>query len=355
MQFQGTYFDGITSAGQTAQLTADARSVCVSWSGGEQVIGTEDIRVEAALGSVPRRVSWGADDYFISEDHTALDALAQFRGDRGLSYWVSRLEANFSGVAVAVMFTLATLVLFGLYGIPRITASIAHQLPLTVSAQMAQSTMTNLTPLLQESELTESRQQQLRSYFSEHERTDAPAVDVHFRRARSFVGPNALTLSGTTVVFTDAIVELLQNDQQLLAVFLHELGHARMRHVEQTLLQSAGWAVLLTFITGDIGGVGELALTLPFAIGQSAYTREFERQADAFAVAELQRLGIDPEVFAQALEELERSHEGEFDAESGDTEHSDASEAVHRKLLEYLASHPITADRIAAIRGVPSS
>ena len=153
------------------------------------------------------------------------------------------------------------------------------------------------------------------------------------------------------MVFTDAIVEFLQDDQQLLAVFLHELGHARMRHVEQTLLQSAGWAVLLTFITGDIGGVGELALTLPFAIGQSAYTREFERQADAFAVAELQRLGIDPEVFAQALEELERSHEGE----SGDTEHSDASDAVHRKLLEYLASHPITADRIAAIRGIPSS
>ena len=29
-------------------------------------------------------------------------------------------------------------------------------------------------------------------------------------------------------------------------------------------------------------------------------------------------------------------------------------ETVHRKLLEYLA-HPITADRIAAIRGVPSS
>ena len=68
MQFQGTYFDGITGGGQTAQLTADARSVCVSWSGGEQVIGTEDIRVEAALGSVPRRVSWGADDYFISSD-----------------------------------------------------------------------------------------------------------------------------------------------------------------------------------------------------------------------------------------------------------------------------------------------
>ena len=229
MQLQGTYFDGITSVGQTAQLTADARSVRVSWSGGERALAIQDLRVEAALGSLPRSVSWGADDYLISDDHATLDALAQLRGERGWSFWVSRLEANLSGVAVAVMFTLATLVLFGLYGIPRITASIAHQLPLAVSAQMAQSTMTNLASLLQESELTESRQQQLRLYFSDHERTDAPSVDVHFRRARSFVGPNALTLSGTTVVFTDAIVELLQDDQQLLAVFLHELGHARMR------------------------------------------------------------------------------------------------------------------------------
>ena len=172
----------------------------------------EDIRVEAALGSVPSRVSWGAVDFFISEDLAALDDLAQFRRDRGLSFWVSRLEANFSGVAVAVMFTLATLVLFGLYGIPRITASIAHQLPLTVSAQMAQSTMTNLTPLLQESELTESRQQQLRSYFSEHERTDVPVVDVHFGSRR--LG-RMHHLSGTTVVFTDAIVELLQRSAAL--------------------------------------------------------------------------------------------------------------------------------------------
>ena len=355
MQLKGTYFDGATSVGQHAQLTVDTRSIRVSWGDGERLVAFSDVQVESALGSVPRKVLWGADDYFVSEDQANLNTLAKRSGSQGLSFLVARLEANFRGVAAAVMITVATLVLFAVYGIPRITASIAHQLPLAVSAQMAQSTLINLAPLLQASELTEARKQQLRAYFSDHERADAPAVDVHFRRARSFVGPNALTLSGTTVVFTDAIVELLQDDQQLLAVFLHELGHARMRHVEQTLLQSVSWAVLLTFITGDIGGVGELALTLPFAIGQSAYSREFERQADAFAVAELQRLDINSEVLAQALEQLERSHKERSDAEPSGTEQNDETIGMRRRLLEYLASHPITADRIAAIRGIPTS
>ena len=354
MQFQGIYFDGVTSLGKPAQLTADAHFIRLSWSDDERVVELNAIQVEAALGSVPRKVLWGADDYFVSDDQAQLDALAKLSGSRGLSYGLARLESNFSGVALAAVITLASLVFFALYGIPRMTAAIAQQLPLAVSAQMAQSTLTNLSPLLQQSELTEVRKQQLRSYFSEHERADSPAVDVHFRQAGAFVGANALTLSGTTVVFTDAIVELLRDDQQLLAVFLHELGHARMRHVEQTVLQSAGWAVLLTFITGDIGGVGELVLTLPFAVGQSAYSREFERQADAFAVAELRRLGIDPEVFAQALERLELSRNSVTDSAATAIEQDDDINRVHRKLLEYLASHPITADRIAAVRGVPS-
>ena len=93
---------------------------------------------------------------------------------------------------------------------------------------------------------------------------------------------------------------------------------------------------------------------MSFAVGQSAYSREFERQADAFAVAELRRLGIDPEVFAQALERLELSRNSVADSAASATEQDEDINKVHRKLLEYLASHPITADRIAAVRGVPS-
>ena len=55
-------------------------------------------------------------------------------------------------------------------------------------------------------------------------------------------------------------------------------------------------------------------------------------------------------MFAQALEELERSHSGEPD-ESNDESLTDKSLKVQRSILEFLASHPVTEDRIAAIRG----
>ena len=355
MLLEGTYFDGVNSVGWPVQVTLDGSSIKVAWPDGQRIISLADVAVEPALGSVPRRVHWGATDYLISDDQVSLDSLATHCRAGGVGYYIARLESSFSGVVMAVAITLSALVVLAVYGVPRFSASIAHQLPLAVSAQLAETTLANLATLLRESELPATRKQQLRAYFAQHDLADAPPVAVHFRRTPAFVGPNALTLSGSTVVFTDAIVELMSDDEQLLAVFLHELGHARLRHVEQTLLQSASWAVLLTFVTGDMGGVSELVLTLPFAVGQSAYSREHERQADAFAVAQLQALGIDPEVFAQALEQLERSHREGSEAEPPDAEATDKTNGVNRTLLEFLSSHPITSDRIAAIRAVKAS
>ena len=347
MQLNGQYYDGVTSSGHDAQLSLVGHTVTLVWAGGRHTVDVGDLSFEAALGSLPRKVSWGTPAHFVSDDHAALKQLTAASGEVSAAGWIGRLEASFTSVAIAAVSCVAFLVLMAVYAVPAATSSIAEQLPVSVSQQMADTTLANLDQFLDPSQLESARKQQLRTYFENHGGDD---VEVFFRREERFVGANALTLSGTTVVFTDAIVELMKKDEQLLAVFLHELGHARLRHVEQTLLQSVGWAVLLTFITGDIGGVGELVLTLPLTVGQAAYSREFEREADAFAVAELQRLGIDPDVFAQALEELERSHSGEPD-ESNDESLTDKSLKVQRSILEFLASHPVTEDRIAAIRG----
>ena len=346
MQFNGQYFDGITSIGHEAQLSLVGHTVTVTWTGGRQSFDAGDLSVEAPLGSLPRKVRWGTSAHFVSDDQAALSQLAEVNGSKKSASWISRLEASFTSVAVAAVCCMALLALAAIYGVPAATSSIAEQLPTSVSRQMAATTLANLDQIFSPSKLETSRQQQLEKYFAAHGGDD---VEVFFRREERFVGANALTLSGTTVVFTDAIVNLLEKDEQLLAVFLHELGHARLRHVEQTLLQSVGWAVLLTFITGDVGGVGELLLTLPLTAGQAAYSRQFEREADAFAVAELQRHGLNPEALAQALEELERSHNGEPEG-ADDESLTDKSLRVQRSILEFLASHPVTAERIAAIR-----
>ena len=221
---------------------------------------------------------------------------------------------------------------------------------------------------------------------------------MYFRKAQR-VGANAFTLSQTTVVFTDDLVQLTSDDEELLAVYFHELGHARLLHVERSILQSVAWAVVLTMITGDIGGVGELVLALPLTLGQAAYSRKHEREADEFAIVELKALGISPLKLATMLDRIEASHgvshedelsisldlkspesperterpesislgpqvEGSANKDSQGADVSNAREGLvensndakdeesnfSRSFLELLSSHPITSERKAYIR-----
>ena len=192
---------------------------------------------------------------------------------------------------------------------------------------------------------------------------------------------------------TDDLVQLTSDDEELLAVYFHELGHARLLHVERSILQSVAWAVVLTMITGDIGGVGELVLALPLTLGQAAYSRKHEREADEFAIVELKALGISPLKLATMLDRIEASHgvshedelsisldlkspespesislgpqvEGSANKDSQGAGVSNAREDLaenpndakdeesnfSRSLLELLSSHPITSERKAYIR-----
>ena len=280
---------------------------------------------------------------------------------------------------------------------PKLAEATAYILPESVSAKLANSTLEKLDLALDDSALPDERQAQLRAFFLARGEID----ELYFRKAQR-VGANAFTLSQTTVVFTDDLVQLTSDDEELLAVYFHELGHARLLHVERSILQSVAWAVVLTMITGDIGGVGELVLALPLTLGQAAYSRKHEREADEFAIVELKALGISPFKLATMLDRIEASHgvshedelsisldlkspespesperterpesislgpqvEGSANKDSQGADVSNAREGLvenpndakdeesnfSRSLLELLSSHPITSERKAYIR-----
>ncbi|MEM7080896.1 MAG: M48 family metallopeptidase, partial [Pseudomonadota bacterium] len=222
----------------------------------------------------------------------------------------------------------------------------------SVSEQLGQTTLAKLDQVLEPSELPKETQQQVRELLGQYAQVETIAL----RKAES-VGPNAFTLSATTVVVTDELVELLTPDE-LVAVFWHEVGHAKLKHVERNILQSSAWVVLLTMISGDATGAAELVLTLPVMVGQMAYSREMELEADSFAVGALSQSDVSPLALASALEKLEAFHRSEGE----DEETEDAAETVDdtpppaedddgfaRRLLEYFSTHPATEERIEEI------
>ncbi|MEZ5289434.1 MAG: M48 family metallopeptidase, partial [Vicinamibacterales bacterium] len=117
--------------------------------------------------------------------------------------------------------------------------------------------------------------------------------------------PNALALPGGAIVLLDELVTLSANDDEIVAVLAHEVGHVVERHTMRQLLQTSAAGVLLAALVGDVVSVTSYAAALPTFLLNASYSRAFEREADQFAVRALDRMGIDRRRFLEALERLE--------------------------------------------------
>jgi predicted Zn-dependent protease len=106
---------------------------------------------------------------------------------------------------------------------------------------------------------------------------------------------------------TDQLAGFSLDFSEITAVLAHEVGHVRLRHGLRTLLQGAGLAALISTLAGDAAAITSIAVTLPTVLLQSGYSREFEDEADTFALARLKEIGISPRAFADILDRLEKA------------------------------------------------
>jgi Zn-dependent protease with chaperone function len=147
------------------------------------------------------------------------------------------------------------------------------------------------------------------------------------------VGPNAFALPSGTIVFTDEMVRLAKHDDELLAVLAHEIGHIVHRHAMRRVIQDSLLSFALLAITGDISGSSELFLALPVLLTELAYSREFEREADRYALDYLRSRNTSPLHFARLMRRVEQKIAPNAKGTIG-------------KLSSYLSTHPMTEERL---------
>ena len=148
---------------------------------------------------------------------------------------------------------------------------------------------------------------------------------------RSWTDPNAFAIPGGTVVVTDQMLALMSTDDEFSAVIAHEIGHLEKRHGIRSVLQQGGAWMVLGLLVGDTSGLSAIATALPVTLVDSAYSRNFEREADTYAFARMQQLRISPGAFAKLMRKMQaQAALGEANA------------------LKYFSSHPPTDERIEA-------
>ena len=347
----GTWFDGGRSKGSPARLRWSAVAVAVVTDEGLHVsVDREKLQVSSPLPGTPTRIEFGGKESFVTEDGDGVERLRETLAlTPGLA---NRVERHMPAVVAAAALVVAMLAGLAFWGVPALAARLAVTVPEEISAQVSAALMSQLDVFLEPSGIAPERRRELEQYFRSHGEVET----IEFREAGIF-GANAVTLGATMIAFSDEIVELAESDEELLAVYFHELGHARLRHVEQNVFRASAWLVMITVLTGDIGAVGELLVGLPLSVGLAANSRDFEREADAYAVDRLIEADLSPIHLATILQKLEAHHlrrdsENSTGGDSGRTRAANSEEEgpYSRSPLDYLSSHPPTAERVAYVR-----
>lgn len=341
----GDYFDGRHSRPVKAELHASSAFVSVR-GGGQELVppnAWEGVEVSARLGDTPRFLRFADGAKFETADNAAIDALLRERGGHD---WLHHLESRLRYVALGVAVVVAFVWSLVHYGIPAFAERVAFALPAETARQLDRHVLAMLDEhLLEPSTLTPAERQRLERRFAAVISGVDPRyrIDVAFRSAAGSIGPNALALPSGTVVFTDELVRLAANDDELLAVLAHEIGHVVRRHGLRQAIQGSLLSAAAVLIVGDLSSVSSMVTALPVILTELGYSREFEREADAHAVAVLQEQAVGVEAFASVLRRLDQALRCK---EAAPCEaHPDDG-----RWTSYLATHPPTAERLRWIR-----
>ena len=292
----------------------------------------DELQFSERLGRIPRRVTFPDGAVCEIDDHAALErALRLSRADGGgKGAWLHALESRWRWAILALVLSVG-LVYFAIDdGIPWLSARVAPGIPGTVRLQLGEQALATLDETsFETSELPEDRRETLRRRFGQVVEWAAlpGTARVEFRKAPG-IGANALALPGGIVVVTDALVELAGNDEEVVAVMAHEVGHLAHLHGMRQVLQNTGISVVVVAVTGDVSW---LATTIPTTLLAAKYSRAFERDADRFAREYMDAAGIDRRHFVALLERMIRQEGG-------------------GRAPAFLASHPGFEERAAAFR-----
>lgn len=321
------YFDGQVLKGTPVNVHSDA---------GQLVFFIDDTKHAIALSSIKRPESFGNAPIVLELPNGASLEFDRESSLNTLKCWKVLSLSWFEKVQYhPTQWLLISLVSIafaaGLYvkGLPILSKWIAFATPQATISELMGDVLTELDgfifdPSKLDDATKATHQQQLNLLIAG--KAELSHVKLAFRSSK--IGPNAFALPDGTIVLSDELLNALP-PETIPGVLAHELGHVELRHMTRRLLQHAMVGSLIASFSGD---VSVLISTLGTQLVAQHYSREFELEADLFAIELFAKQGRD-------LAALELLHEKLASMNDGASRNS-----------SYLDSHPGANERIQLIR-----
>jgi len=332
--FEAAFYDGQTSKPHPVHVRLDS-------DGGDLLIEGHDvdrrrfplemIKVSPRVGNTPRFIQLTDGASLEVTENDVIDQLAPDLPGGRFHLAQYQLESKLRWILA----TLALTLVFGWaaieHGVPYLAKKAAFAMPREVDETLGEGALVSLDQLVfKPTTLASDHRARLQEGFDRMvalSDLEPGRIKLEFR-ASPVIGANAIALPSGTVVMTDELVQLAQNDDEVLAVLAHEIGHIRHRHSLRGVLQSSTVALTVASLTGDLTSLTSLSATLPTLLVELKYSRAFELEADDYAIDMLRDIDIAPETLGDILIRLT---------------------ADMPELPPYFKSHPSSPERAARI------
>ena len=336
------YFDGRSARAQAVTLRWHGQQLRIRGDAIDRDVPAHALRWSERTRHGPRVAHIAGGGSLQARDGAAWDAWRR-SGGRSESLVVSA-QQSWRWVLVSVTGLGLLLAALVVWGIPALSRAALLVIPHSVDRGIGETTLAGLDQhILQPSTLAPGLQQRVRDGFElalkRQAGAGAPTHTLVFRSSR--IGPNAFALPGGTIVMTDQLAQLFEADAAVLTgVLAHELGHVQHRHGMRMVVQASVIGLVSSLVLGDFSTVLAGA---PVLLGQQSYSRDAEREADAYSAVVLKAAGISPAVMVGFFEKMNATR-------SATGRSADADRGSTGLLGIAIASHPADAERMAFFR-----
>ncbi len=344
ISIKGIFYDGQSSGRHAGELIVSENKQVDTHGIASASCHLDEIEIPSRLGNTSRLLRLPSGYLFESNDNKGLDHIAALAKNTSPilnpHLWESKLTFIIAAVIGFVLFTYIVIS----HGIPSVSETITKSLPNHISEELAEGVLEQLDEIyLEPSKLETQVKQHYQALFEQViEKQSGFQYHLYFRSS-NIVGANAFALPNGNIIITDALVNLVEHDEELIAVLYHELGHVVEHHALRQLIEASAITVFFAWVFDDIEGIAHILLGGPAFLIQTAYSRAHETHADSYALKKLIEANIDPLYFSSIMQRL--SMHPEIYTQDKNMEPPNKKEDSE-SWMSYFSTHPAINKRI---------
>ena len=101
------------------------------------------------------------------------------------------------------------------------------------------------------------------------------------------------------------ILEMIEEEDELAALLAHEVSHINGRHSLRTISRDLSTYLLLSILTGDVGGFSSVIIENSNLISSLSFSRSLEKEADLDGIKLMINADINPQGMVELFKRFE--------------------------------------------------